>query len=306
MNIAVCDDEEYIRIYIKKLIEMQNEECRIIEFSSGAELLQFWQQEDREQIDILFLDISMDGTDGLKAAEQIRKWKEERGEAVWGSLPFLIFVTGYPEYMPKAFSVNAFWYLVKPIDKKEFEDVFARTVREFRYLEAKKNMEPREILEVKNFLGAAANEVAEKWGIGTVDTQEIEKNSKFTLDGGLDFNSVWNFNYRNQVGCASIADEGVEPPRDFKFFYKEHVDNRAKMEMWMGSQKQSIDVPFYITPDSLKGQLYNADELMKDFYATTDRAKEYSGFMKQLSLFTRWYSWESGINNRFGNFMPET
>ena len=160
--------------------------------------------------------------------------------------------------------------------------------------------------EVKDFLGAVANEVAEKWGIGAVDPQEIEKNSKFTLDGGFDFNSVWNFTYRNQVGRASIADEAVEPPRDLIFFYNEHVDNTAKMEMWMGGQKKSIDVPFYITRDSLKGQLYNADELMKDFYGKTDRAKEYSGFMKQLSLFTRWYSWESGINNQFGNFIPET
>ena len=120
MNIAVCDDEENIRIYIKKLIEMQDADCQVMEFSSAGELLQFWQQEDREQIDILFLDISMDGTDGMEAAEQIRKWKEERGEAVWGSLPFLIFVTGYPEYMPKAFSVNAFQYMVMPIDEKDF------------------------------------------------------------------------------------------------------------------------------------------------------------------------------------------
>ncbi len=146
MNIVVCDDEENIRIYIKKLIEMQNADCQIMEFSSGGELLQFWQQEDREQIDILFLDISMDGTDGMEAAEQIRKWKEERDEAMWGSLPILIFVTGYPEYMPKAFSVNAFQYLVKPIDEKEFEDVFALALREYRHMETKKNMEPRKIL----------------------------------------------------------------------------------------------------------------------------------------------------------------
>ncbi len=54
-------------------------------------------QEDREQLDILFLDISMDGTDGMETAEQIRDWKEEREEVLWGSLPLLIFVTGYPE-----------------------------------------------------------------------------------------------------------------------------------------------------------------------------------------------------------------
>lgn len=146
MNIAVCDDEENIRAYIKKLIETQDADCRIMEFTSGGELLRFWQREDREQVDILFLDISMDGTDGMEAAEQIRKWKEERDEALWGSLPLLIFVTGYPEYMPKAFSVNAFQYLVKPVNEKEFEEVFAQAVREYRHLETKKNAEPREIL----------------------------------------------------------------------------------------------------------------------------------------------------------------
>ena len=108
MNIAVCDDEENVRCLIKKLIEKQTKDCRIIEFSSGGELLQFWKREDREQIDILFLDIAMEGADGMETAEQIRDWKEEREESLWGGLPLLIFVTGHPEYMAKAFSVNAF------------------------------------------------------------------------------------------------------------------------------------------------------------------------------------------------------
>jgi len=146
LNIAVCDDEENTRIYIKRLIEMQDVDCRIMEFSSGGELLQFWNQEERERVDILFLDISMEGTDGMEAAEQIRRWKEEKDEALWGSLPLLIFVTGYPEYMQKAFSVNAFQYLIKPVNETDFEDVFAQAVREYRHLEAKRNTEPGEIL----------------------------------------------------------------------------------------------------------------------------------------------------------------
>ncbi len=146
MNIAVCDDEENIRCLIKKLIEKQSKDCQIMEFSSGRELLHFWRQKDREQIDILFLDISMDGADGMETAEQIRDWKVEKNEPLWGGLPLLIFVTGYPEYMPKAFSVNAFQYLVKPIDEREFEDALKKALRECRYLEAKKNTEPREIL----------------------------------------------------------------------------------------------------------------------------------------------------------------
>lgn len=142
LKIAICDDEENVRIYIKKLIGMQNVPCQIKEFSSGGELLRFWQREDREPIDILFLDISMEGTDGMEAAEQIRTGDG----AVWGSLPLLIFLTGYPEYMQKAFAVNAFQYLVKPVDEKEFADVFAQAVRACRRLEAKRDQKRREIL----------------------------------------------------------------------------------------------------------------------------------------------------------------
>lgn len=145
MNIAICDDEENIRCLIRKLIERQEGSFHIMEFSSGGALLQFWQQEGRERIDILFLDISMDGIDGMKVAEQIRAWKEEREEPLWGSLPLLIFVSGYSEYMPKAFSVNAFQYLMKPLDEREFEAVFAKALRECRYLETKKEAEPRRI-----------------------------------------------------------------------------------------------------------------------------------------------------------------
>ena len=39
---AVCDDEENIRIYIKKLIEEQDVPGQVMEFSSGEELLRFW------------------------------------------------------------------------------------------------------------------------------------------------------------------------------------------------------------------------------------------------------------------------
>lgn len=145
LKIAICDDEENMRCLIKKLIGRQDGSFSIMEFSSGGEFLQFWKQEGRERIDILFLDISMDGVDGMEVAKQIRAWKEEREEPLWGSLPLLIFVSGYSEYMPKAFSVNAFQYLVKPIGEEEFAQVFSQALRECRYLDAKKEAEPRRI-----------------------------------------------------------------------------------------------------------------------------------------------------------------
>lgn len=146
MNIAICDDEENVRIQIRKLIEKQNIPCRITEFTTGKELLQFQKQQEAEPIDLLFLDISLKDTDGITVAKQLRSWKKNRQEAVWGSLPLLIFLSGYPEYMSEAFSVNAFQYIVKPIEENSFNMVFAQALREYRCLTAKKQAEPKEIL----------------------------------------------------------------------------------------------------------------------------------------------------------------
>lgn len=157
--------------------------------------------------------------------------------------------------------------------------------------------------ETKEKLGAMANHMAEKWGIDSIDTDLIEKNSDLTLDGGFDFNSGWNFTYRNQVGRASMAVETTAPPKDFKFFYKEDVNSTAKMDMWVNGDRYSRTVPFHITPDSMDGQRYQADEIMEDFDKELNHVKGYSDFMRQLSIFTGWYAWSTGINNHFGDYM---
>ena len=83
MNIAICDDEENIRIYIRKLIQKQETFCKITEFSSGKELLEFQDETNAEAIDILFLDISMEDEDGMTVAKQLRSQMESNFEQVF-------------------------------------------------------------------------------------------------------------------------------------------------------------------------------------------------------------------------------
>ena len=97
MNIAISDDGENTRLDIRKLIESQPSRCQIMECTSGEELLAFWDLEDREEIDILLFDISVEGTDVIAVAEQIRKRMAKKDKAAWENLPLLIAVTGYPE-----------------------------------------------------------------------------------------------------------------------------------------------------------------------------------------------------------------
>lgn len=144
MHIGICDDEENVRAYIRKMIEQQNEECQITEYASGEELLQA-EKENSEKIDVLFLDIAMGDIDGMSVAKQLRQIQADKEQAAWGSLPLLIFVTGYSEYMPDAFSVNAFQYIVKLIKKKDFVNVFTQAVREYQYLTEQKDKTGKEI-----------------------------------------------------------------------------------------------------------------------------------------------------------------
>ena len=158
-----------------------------------------------------------------------------------------------------------------------------------------------------DLLRGAAADMVEEWELPAIDTDEIERNSKYTLDGGFDFNSGWNFTYRNQVSRSSMADETVAPPEGFKFFYKENggAESRGIVQFWAGVNSWKADVPFYISRDSLKGQIFNLSDFAKMSESDTGNYRAYNEFFKNFSIFTRWYSFESGINNRFGNYIPD-
>lgn len=127
LNIAICDDESIIREQIKNLIEKQELNYTLKIFSSGQELL-----EARLHFDIIFLDIQMEGINGIDTARKLR----ERGEEA-----ILIFITGLKEYVFDAFDVSAFHYLLKPVEEEKFHRVFHRALEELKKREQKKHGE---------------------------------------------------------------------------------------------------------------------------------------------------------------------
>jgi len=116
LNIAICDDEKIIREQIKAFIEKREQNCILKTFASAQKLL-----ESRLHFDIIFLDIQMDGINGIEAARILRQRREET---------ILIFITGLKEYVFDAFDVAAFHYLLKPVEEQKFEEVFQRALAE--------------------------------------------------------------------------------------------------------------------------------------------------------------------------------
>lgn len=122
IKIAICDDEKNIRSYIHSLIGKQDMACEITEYASADEYLSCGIEHD-----LLFLDIEMNdstsGIDGMRMAKRIRGMKLIRQ-------PIIIFVTGYEKYVYDAFDVDAFQYLLKPIDEQKFAEVFWRAAKQ--------------------------------------------------------------------------------------------------------------------------------------------------------------------------------
>lgn len=114
IKIAVCDDEEIMLSGLKETITgyLEHRSCRYeIHTYSDAEAML------REDIhyDIVFLDIQMNGMDGMTAARKLRESGDEC---------FLVFVTVTREYVYDAFEVEASDYLLKPV----VHERFARTM----------------------------------------------------------------------------------------------------------------------------------------------------------------------------------
>ena len=116
VNIAVCDDEKCMSEKLKKMTEdffrKKNTDIFVVEYSSGEELLK-----SNERIDILFLDIGMQGMDGIETAVRLREN---------GYNGFLVFITVLKEMVFQSFEVQPFDYLVKPVQEEYFEKTMER------------------------------------------------------------------------------------------------------------------------------------------------------------------------------------
>ncbi len=121
MDIAVVDDEKAIREHICGLVEEQQPESRIEAYATGEELLA-----SGKRFDIVFLDIQMEGMNGIEAARSLR----EKNANLGVEDTVLVFITGIKDYVFDAFDLYAFQYLLKPIDERKFAEVLERAVRE--------------------------------------------------------------------------------------------------------------------------------------------------------------------------------
>ena len=116
LKIAVCDDDEWIRKYLKSMIKQEiGMEAEL--YTTGEELLAC-----QEIYDILFLDICLANHENTRQKNGMETAREIHSR----SKTLIIFITAMPDYVYEAYDVEAFHYLLKPFDEKKLCEVIRR------------------------------------------------------------------------------------------------------------------------------------------------------------------------------------
>lgn len=130
MKIAICDDDVKAIDFLKAKIEFQGNRDEVRTFFHAGEMT----PEKMSGFDLIYLDVEMPGIDGMELADLLRARQEDACVSPYGSLPLIVFVSGYKEYMGRAFSVQAFDFLVKPVSDEVFRKSYVRAKKVIDHL----------------------------------------------------------------------------------------------------------------------------------------------------------------------------
>ena len=108
-NVLIVDDEPPIRAELRYLLG-QDERIGSIDEAGGA--TEAVSKILASRPDVLFLDIQMPGTSGIKLAETLANLKTP---------PVVVFVTAFAEYAASAFELDAVDYILKPVETSRLE-----------------------------------------------------------------------------------------------------------------------------------------------------------------------------------------
>lgn len=116
-KIAICDDDSLqvsnLENQISRYFDELNVQHEIDGYYTGNRLVKSM----REQIDnyqLIFLDIEMEGINGIETAKLLRSLDKSF---------ILVYVTSYEQYALESFEVSPFRYLIKPVSIEKLRDV---------------------------------------------------------------------------------------------------------------------------------------------------------------------------------------
>lgn len=128
LTAIIVDDEELARDELAYLLRDFPDVEVAATASNGLEALQLVE---KVEPDLVFLDVQMPGLDGLGLIRRLR--------ATGAPLPYFILATAFENYAVEAFQLEAFDYVLKPIEKERLAATLDRARRSLSARQARQD-----------------------------------------------------------------------------------------------------------------------------------------------------------------------
>ena len=127
MRICICDDDRAAHTQLLQLLRESDPQTEpdVTSLFSGEALIEAYVHD--KPFDLIFLDVEMQRANGVQAAKSVRQTDPD---------VMIVFVSIHRKYVFDAFPVGALHYLLKPVRREEFADVYRRAQQRYRDLHA--------------------------------------------------------------------------------------------------------------------------------------------------------------------------
>ncbi|MDI2589706.1 LytTR family DNA-binding domain-containing protein [Psychrobacillus sp. NEAU-3TGS] len=113
----IVEDEPLARDELKYLL-MESKQIEIV--GEAGSLVDAVKYISKQKPDLVFLDIDLDGDNGLDLAKQL---------LMLNPTPAIVFATAYDEYALQAFELNAIDYILKPFDEDRIRQTLEKIIQ---------------------------------------------------------------------------------------------------------------------------------------------------------------------------------
>ncbi|SJL84553.1 LytR/AlgR family response regulator transcription factor [Vibrio palustris] len=114
LKAIIVEDEYLAREELAYLVKTYSNINVVTSFADGLEAFKYLQQ---NQVDVVFLDINIPSIDGMLLARNIHQSAQP---------PLIVFTTAYKEFAVDAFELEAFDYLLKPINESRVQRLLTK------------------------------------------------------------------------------------------------------------------------------------------------------------------------------------
>ena len=161
IRVVIADDEEGMRMILRKMIAKADGFTLCAEASNGNDLLKLVEEYKPQ---VCFLDVEMPGMTGLECAKAIQDTDPRT---------IIVFATAHNDYMAQAFEVYAFDYMVKPFKVDRVMKTLER-IKNVK-LSVLANDKPAEVIHTPRIGAAAGGRIMlhHKEGVNFVNQADV-------------------------------------------------------------------------------------------------------------------------------------